>query len=80
VKLKHGVIYIIKTKAGEIFEAEYRAGVRDVHVFSSLPFQKSVQLPRRFFREDEIDWAEPVCPMTNETTGASYENTLTKLY
>ncbi len=75
MKLISGTIYIVKTKWGEVHEAEFRASVNGALVFSSLPFRFSKESPR-ILAEEDVEWAEPICEMTNFLTENMYNETI----
>jgi len=79
MKLKSGTIYIVKTKWGEVHEAEFRASVNGAFIFSHLPFRVPETCPR-FITEEEIEWAEPICPMNIYLTGDEYNRILSEKF
>ncbi len=78
MKLKPGWIYVVKTNWGESFEGQFRSCVRGVNVFSALVFSRSEVCPGLISDED-IDWVEPVCEMTNALTERDYLESISKL-
>lgn len=78
MQLKRGWIYIVKTTWGEVHEGEFKASVRSVNVFDTLPFQKAKPCPH-ILNEEDIDWAEEICELTSSLTEREYDYTISNL-
>lgn len=73
------MIYIAKTKWGDVHEAEFRASVNGALIFRSLQWSSAEVCPR-FISKEDIEWVQAVCPMTPQMTEAQYNQIVTEKF